>query len=360
MIGYMSLEEQVDADFIHARRKAFLRTLVSRLRSDLASARLSCFEDTSRTLGAQGGIRLGRRVVRSTDVVGSVGRCSEFDRAFLPTRASTQERWKRVDRIFLRAEELPPVSLFGVGGSYFVLDGNHRVSVYRYHGVEWIDAEVTEFGTPSPVEPIRPRTIEEPRKHMMPNEPSEVEDPKMHETVNPREEEEKIEVRWGLHEDGARIAELMELNGMRRALAFEERFIVAEEGGKILAALRYRTEPKRLLLGLLVSDPWTEERPLAVALYVGAGELAREMGAREVSARSVLHTDDYPYEAGYRWRFPSGWYLEATRSPYHRKEPPTGGWRRVVALLGALATPSFRDIREAGRRTDGSRRSRPR
>jgi hypothetical protein len=25
-----------------------------------------------------------------------------------------------------------------------VIDGNHRVSVARFHGVEWIDAEVTE------------------------------------------------------------------------------------------------------------------------------------------------------------------------------------------------------------------------
>jgi hypothetical protein len=39
------------------------------------------------------------------------------------------------------------VSLYKVGGFYFVLDGHHRVSVASYHGVEWIDAYVTEFGT---------------------------------------------------------------------------------------------------------------------------------------------------------------------------------------------------------------------
>ena len=38
------------------------------------------------------------------------------------------------------------MSLYKVGGYYFVLDGHHRVSVARYHGVEWIDAHVTEFG----------------------------------------------------------------------------------------------------------------------------------------------------------------------------------------------------------------------
>ncbi|MDQ5809945.1 MAG: hypothetical protein M3358_04185, partial [Actinomycetota bacterium] len=76
----------------------------------------------------------------------SVGRCSEFDRDFMPAKASVEERWKRIDRAFYRGEELPPVSLYKVGGFYFVLDGHHRVSVARYHSVEWIDAEVTEFG----------------------------------------------------------------------------------------------------------------------------------------------------------------------------------------------------------------------
>jgi hypothetical protein len=44
---------------------------------------------------------------------------------------------------------LPPVSLLDLGGTYLVSDGNHRVSVARFHGVEWIDAEVTQSGSPS-------------------------------------------------------------------------------------------------------------------------------------------------------------------------------------------------------------------
>jgi len=35
--------------------------------------------------------------------------------------------------------------LHKIGDSYFVEDGNHRVSVARYQGVETIEAEVTEF-----------------------------------------------------------------------------------------------------------------------------------------------------------------------------------------------------------------------
>ena len=83
-----------------------------------------------------------------------------------------------------------------------------------------------------------------------------------------------------------------DLNGMPRWLAFEERYVVAERSGKILAALRYRTESKRLLLGLLVGDPWAEERPLAVALYAGAGRLAREMGVGEILARPFPRATD--------------------------------------------------------------------
>ena len=145
MVGYMSLEEQVDADFSRARRRAFLRRISARLRKSPIPNRLLCFEEVRRKLGVAGGVRRGRRTVRLTDIVGSVSRCSEFDGAFLPLREGARTKWEHIDRTFLRGEELPPVSLYKIGSSYFVLDGNHRVSVYRYQGVEFIDAEVTEF-----------------------------------------------------------------------------------------------------------------------------------------------------------------------------------------------------------------------
>jgi hypothetical protein len=152
---------------------------------------------------------------------------------------------------------------------------------------------------------------------------------------------EGIEVRWGLLEDEPRVADILELNGMPRWIAFEERYIVAEKDSKILAAMRYRTEKKRLLLGLLVSDPWAEERPLAVALYAGARELAREMGVGEIVARPIPYIGDYPREAGYRRRGRREWRLDVTLAPESRKELPAGGWRRAIALLGVLAVPFF-------------------
>jgi hypothetical protein len=150
MVRYMSLEEQVDADFSRARRRAFLRRISARLRKRPIPNRLLCFEEVRRKLGVAGGVRRGRRTVRLTDIVGSVSRCSEFDRAFLPLSEGARTKWKRIDRAFHRGEELPPVNLYKIGDAYFALDGNHRVSVYRYQGVEFTDAEVTEFRASSP------------------------------------------------------------------------------------------------------------------------------------------------------------------------------------------------------------------
>ena len=157
-----------------------------------------------------------------------------------------------------------------------------------------------------------------------------------------------IEVRWGLLEDEAKVADLLELNGMPRWLAFEERYVVAERSGEVLAALRYRTESKRLLLGLLVSDPWAEERPLAVALYAGAGRLAREMGIGEVLARPLPPATDYPREAGYRRRGRREWRLDVARSEGVSDEPAAGRWRRLLGLFGAPAVPFVGLLRRQG------------
>ena len=149
MIGYMSLEEQVDKDFERARRRSPFRRLAARLRGDPDRGRLPAFEPVRRATEAENRIFLGRRVVEVSRIVGSVGRSGEFDRDFMPTGAGA-ERWKRVDRAFHRGVDLPPATLYEICGGFFVQDGNHRVSVARFQGVEMIEAEVTRFHPRSP------------------------------------------------------------------------------------------------------------------------------------------------------------------------------------------------------------------
>jgi len=143
MARYVTMEEQLDFDFTRARRKALFRRIHARFFGDPASTSMQSFEDVSNELRAFNRVRLGRRAVAVEKIVGSVGRSGDFDRAFMPARMSLEARWKRVDRAYHGGQDLPPVALFKVGESYFVEDGNHRVSVARFQGVEWIDADVT-------------------------------------------------------------------------------------------------------------------------------------------------------------------------------------------------------------------------
>jgi hypothetical protein len=145
MIGYMSLEEQVDKDFLRAHHRAFFRRLAARIRRKKRGSALLAFEEARRERRADNRFYVGRRAVEVSKIVGSVDRHQEFDRGFMPAKSRMAERWKRVDRAFYRGVELQPVRLYKLGDVYFVEDGNHRVSVARFQGVEWIDAYVTEF-----------------------------------------------------------------------------------------------------------------------------------------------------------------------------------------------------------------------
>ncbi len=150
--------------------------------------------------------------------------------------------------------------------------------------------------------------------------------------------ERGTEVRWGLAEDEAAVADLLQLNGMPRWVAFEERFIVAERGGRLVGAVRYVTESKRLSLGLLVVDPWAGERRTAAALYRRAVDLARDLGALEVLA-TTARGSSYPAGAGYH-RAGRGWRTPVSTEAGGGR---AGFWRTLLHLWGTRAAlPLYR------------------
>jgi hypothetical protein len=145
MVDLMNLSDQVDKDFAIARRRARMRWLGSQFSGRSGGGTRLHFEERRRAMGVAGGIGLGRRTIPLSRVVGSVGQHDRFDAGFMPLRGASPERWKRVDRAFRTGVDLQPVSLYSLDGAYFVEDGHNRVSVARFHGAEWIDAEVREF-----------------------------------------------------------------------------------------------------------------------------------------------------------------------------------------------------------------------
>jgi len=95
----------------------------------------------------------GMRTIPLAKIVGSEGRYKDFNRAFLPRHDKLMRRWISVDVAHYKDVQLPPIKVFEIGGSYFVRDGNHRVSVAKAKGAEFIDAEVISLSTEIAVRP---------------------------------------------------------------------------------------------------------------------------------------------------------------------------------------------------------------
>jgi hypothetical protein len=84
-------------------------------------------------------------------IVGSVERCNDYTRSFLPLKDSDRARWTRVAKAFLQSKPLPPIRVRKVGQAYFVIDGHHRVSVARQLGLSHLEAQVLQVGSEEPV-----------------------------------------------------------------------------------------------------------------------------------------------------------------------------------------------------------------
>jgi hypothetical protein len=136
-------------DFRRARLRSFLNALRGRVSRQ--PARLLAFGEVREKLHLGGPVFRGVQAVPLDKIVGSVDRYRDFDRMFLPTQSHTSERWRKISRARYQDISLPPVLLFKVGEVYFVVDGNHRVSVAREAGQEYIDAEVREVISRVPV-----------------------------------------------------------------------------------------------------------------------------------------------------------------------------------------------------------------
>lgn len=138
-------------EFKNARRKANINAVFSRLtgsRNELLS-----FEDVSRQLKARQGNRKELLEIPLDGIVGSVGRYKDFDRNFLPTQDSDRSRWTRVRLAVESPLGVPPIEVYQIGEMYFVLDGNHRVSIARQSGQKSIQGYVTKFHTPVDIRP---------------------------------------------------------------------------------------------------------------------------------------------------------------------------------------------------------------
>ena len=132
-------------DFIAARRQATLEMFLARftgrstdlLSYDQVRSKLRAIESSGQVL----------REIPLDAIVGSVGRYSDFTRSFLPKSDADRQRWSQVKAVAEGMAGLPPIEVYQIGDTYFVRDGNHRVSVARQSGATHIQAYVSKVNT---------------------------------------------------------------------------------------------------------------------------------------------------------------------------------------------------------------------
>ena len=144
---------EAESDFARARNKALFNEIQHLLTPEEAA--MISLKAVRNLIKTQSETYIGMKVIPINKIVGSEGRYKDFDNQFFPKRSIIRERWEHVDEAVIKDIVLPPIKVYELGGLYFVRDGNHRVSVAKAKGVEFIDAEVVSLQTEIKLSPAR-------------------------------------------------------------------------------------------------------------------------------------------------------------------------------------------------------------
>lgn len=148
---FADLFTQTNEDFEKAKSRGRIQSILSSLvrkNSDL----LSLYAVTE-LIKPKNETYRGMQTIPVKNIIGSEGRYQDFSLAFYPKKELLRARWRSIDLATKKYVILPPISVYKLGEWYFVRDGNHRVSVAKTQGVEFIDAEVVELDSEIPLEP---------------------------------------------------------------------------------------------------------------------------------------------------------------------------------------------------------------
>lgn len=138
----LTSERYAGVDWGHARRELLLKEVVCFFRG--CSVNLQSFEEVRRSKDLSCYVDRGLQEIALDNIRGSVGRYKDFSETFLPRNDHMRERWEQVDAA-MRQGKTPPIEVYQVGDIYYVMDGNHRVSIAKQRRMETIAAYVMEF-----------------------------------------------------------------------------------------------------------------------------------------------------------------------------------------------------------------------
>jgi hypothetical protein len=172
------VQQDARDDFDRARRRANWAKLAGWLLGRPASRnRLTVLGEVTSAAGAGGpGGRLeyeragrlgppGEAMVPIGQIAGTVEPTRCFDRRFRPTSDHVRARFQRIAAEVRSGRGMDPVERYHCGGSYYVLDGHHRIAVARALGPRSVWALVTEVRLTSPAPTVRHQGSPDPGRH---------------------------------------------------------------------------------------------------------------------------------------------------------------------------------------------------
>ncbi|MDR3113065.1 MAG: DUF4032 domain-containing protein [Endomicrobium sp.] len=87
----------------------------------------------------------GVQAIETEKIVGSLGRYRDFSENLLPRHGDSGLRYESIKQCLLNGVNFPPIKVYQVLDSYFVIDGHHRLMAARkVFNAKYIDAEVLE------------------------------------------------------------------------------------------------------------------------------------------------------------------------------------------------------------------------
>ena len=119
-----------------ARRKRVLATLLGRP----SARRLPELESVLPRPWAL--TNAGRRMIPLRRIVGTIEGTVLFDRDWLPRSDLVRDRWRALEKAF-EYSSFPPIEVYEADGSFYVLDGHHRVALAKQWGIDTLEADVT-------------------------------------------------------------------------------------------------------------------------------------------------------------------------------------------------------------------------
>lgn len=141
--GYLNLGMMAPVEFQRALRRGRIESFLGRFTR--RPNRLLQFEMIKTELNLVTRVARGRQEIRLDQIRGSVDKGELFTRSLMPLSVRLENRWRTIYILMQGSRGFPPIDVYKVGETFYILDGHHRASVARYLGNQVIEAYVTEW-----------------------------------------------------------------------------------------------------------------------------------------------------------------------------------------------------------------------